>query len=85
MYQKKRAPVIAISLTGAKKETVMSIPLPELNRNEGLNKLLDDLKGAFLKEEVDELFADNEKFEKLRRTNASMVDFIADLSKRMLG
>ena len=77
--------MIALSLAGAKKETVMSIPLSELNRNGGLNKFLDALKGAFGKEEVDELFADYEKLEKLRRTNASMVDFIADLSKRTLG
>ena len=81
ILEEKRALVIALSLTGAKTETAMSIPLSKLNLNEGLTKLLDTLKGAFGKEAVDELFADYKKFEKLCRTNASIVDFIAEFEQ----
>ena len=77
----KRGPALALSLSGSKKDTAMTIPLNELSANDGMTKLLDLLKTSFGKGLVDELFADYEHFEKMSRSAKAMAEFIADFEQ----
>ena len=54
----KKAPALALSLDGGKREVAMAIPLDELKTEDGLKTLLDKLKESFGKETSDELFFD---------------------------
>ena len=74
----KKAPALALSLDGGKREVAMAIPLDELKTEDGLKTLLDKLKESFGKETSDELFFDYERFEKIYRRDSNIADYVTE-------
>ena len=74
----RKAPTVALSLTGAKREIARNIPLEELKANDGLQKLLDKLKTGFGQNEDDKLFFDYLQFGRFSRGTKSISDFITE-------
>ena len=81
LQSSKRGPALALSLSGSKKDTAMTIPLAELSADDGMQKLLELVQASFGKNLVDELFSDYEHFEKISRNSKSMTDYIADFEQ----
>ena len=76
LAEEKKAPAVALSLTGAKREAARAIPLADLKAETGLKTLLDKLKSLFGRDLVDEMFHDYEMFQKLRRGNKPITEYI---------
>ena len=74
----KKAPALALSLDGGKREVAMAIPLDELKTEDGLKTLLDKLKESFGKETSDELFFDYERFEKIHSRDSNIADYVTE-------
>ena len=72
----KKGPCVALSLGSSKREIAMSIPLDELKANDGLTKVLAQLKLSFGKDTADQLFSDYEKFETIQRNSMPINDYI---------
>ena len=71
-----KGPCVALSLGSSKREIAMSIPLDELKANDGLTKVLAQLKLSFGKDTADQLFSDYEKFETIQRNSMPINDYI---------
>ena len=76
LAKEKKAPAVALSLSGAKHEPARAIPLADLKAETGLKSLLYKLKSLLGRDLVDEMFHDYEMFEKLRRGNKPTIEFI---------
>ena len=76
LAKEKKASAVALSSTGAKREAARAIPLADLKARTDLKTLLDKLKSLFGRELVHEMFHNYEKFEKLRRGNKPIIEYI---------
>jgi hypothetical protein len=80
--KRKQALAVALSLTGKAREVALEIDADELNRNDGLTRLLNSLDKVFEKEAKDLSYAAYTEFDKFRMTSdMSMEDYIIEFER----
>ena len=80
--KKKRGPVVALTLTGRKREIALEIKAEDLNKDEGLKTLLDKLKLSFGQDETDRIFEAYSKFESINRGTKIMVEYLQQFERQ---
>ena len=81
--KKKRGPVVALTLTGRKREIkALEIKAEDPNKDEGLKTLLDKLKLSFGHDETDRIFEAYSKFESINRGSKSMVEHFQEFERQ---
>jgi transposase InsO family protein len=82
LEKKKQALAVALSLTGKAREVALEIDADELNRNDGLTRLLNSLDKVFEKEAKDLSYAAYTEFDKFRkRPDMSMEDYVIEFER----
>lgn len=83
LEKSKQALAVALALSGRVRETVMEIPVDDLNTDTGMTTLLAKLEDLFLKEENDQTYEAYTSFDRIvRDSNVSMTDYIIDFEQR---
>ncbi|KAL2093504.1 hypothetical protein ACEWY4_010816 [Coilia grayii] len=83
LQKKKQALAVALGLSGRARETAMEIPVDDLNKDTGMNTLLEKLDGLFLKEEKDRTYDAYSSFDRIMRDSSlSMADYIIEFEQR---
>ena len=79
---KKRAPAIALTLDGRKRDVAMEISLAELNDTDGMEKLMDKLQSVFDVHGIDKAFSEYAMFESFQRnTTMSIREYVIQFDR----
>ena len=77
--KKKQALAVTLSLTGQAKEAALGINVTDLNKDDGMDKLLEALDKIFLKDKVDLAYSAYSSFENFRKSESmTMNDYIIE-------
>ncbi|XP_034552315.1 uncharacterized protein LOC117821880 isoform X2 [Notolabrus celidotus] len=83
LEKKKQALAVALSLTGRARDCVLEIAAGDLNKDDGMTKLLTKLDSVFLKEEKDRQYEAYTDFDRItREKGAPMADYIVEFERR---
>lgn len=81
--KKKQALAVTLSLSGKAREAALAISAPELNKDDGMNTLIQALDNVFQKERVDSAYEAYKTFDGYRKSDStSMGDFIIEFDQR---
>ena len=80
---KKRGAAVSLSLSGKARDIAISIPIEDLQKDDGLKNLTESLDKLFLKDIDQRIYYAYEDFELLKRKHdTSMTEFIIQFEKR---
>ena len=83
LAKKKQALAVALGLEGRAREVAMEIPADDLDKDNGMDTLLEKLDGVFQLEEKDRAYEAYSQFDRMTKDAAvSMADYIIDFEQR---
>ena len=82
LSKEKQALAVTLTLTGTAKQTALNISANDLNKDDGMDKLIEALDGVFLREKKDLAYDAYSAFDKYRRSSEPMTDFIVEFEQR---
>ena len=82
LEKEKQALAIFLSLEGKARETVLEVEVDDLNKDDGVEKVLAKLDNLFLKDKLQLAYTSYDNFEKFRRpSDMSMADYVAEFER----
>ena len=82
LAKEKQALAIFLSLEGKARETVLEVEVDDLNKDDGVEKVLAKLDNLFLKDKLQLAYTSYDNFEKFRRpSDMSMADYVAEFER----
>ena len=80
--KKEQAPAVVLSLEGRAREAALELEITDLNADDGLDKLVKQLDGLFLKDEHQRMYVAYAEFEKYQRASDMSIDtYISDFER----
>ena len=82
LEKEKQALAIFLSLEGKARETELEVEVDDLNKDDGVEKVLAQLDNLFLKDKLQLAYTSYDNFEKFRRpSDMSMADYVAEFER----